>query len=269
MSGFLYGANVHANGIRQHYLRYGGKGRAVVIVPGITSPAATWGFIAERLAGDFDVFVLDARGRGLSSSEPELDWGLDAMVADLAAFVSALGLDDYAVLGHSMGARIAIRMASARPDGLSRLVLADPPVTGPGRRPYPAQLPWYVDSIRLARAGADWTALKPFSPTWTEAQLRVRAEWLHTCNEQAIVRSYEDFHDTDIHGDIPRIAVPCLLMAAGKGGVILPEDRAEIAALNPAIRQVVMEEAGHMIPWDDLDGFVRTAAGFLGENGNV
>ena len=45
MSEYLYGANVHANGIRQHYLRYGGKGPAVVIVPGITSPAVTWGFV--------------------------------------------------------------------------------------------------------------------------------------------------------------------------------------------------------------------------------
>ncbi|MGO3714743.1 MAG: alpha/beta hydrolase, partial [Alcaligenes aquatilis] len=41
MSTFLYGAHVHANGIRQHYLRYGGssEGRdqrpAVIIVPGI------------------------------------------------------------------------------------------------------------------------------------------------------------------------------------------------------------------------------------------
>ena len=36
-----YGAHVHANGIRQHYLRYGGPGPALVLVPGITSPAPT------------------------------------------------------------------------------------------------------------------------------------------------------------------------------------------------------------------------------------
>ncbi|MGG5145011.1 alpha/beta hydrolase, partial [Alcaligenes ammonioxydans] len=53
MSTFLYGGHVHANGIRQHYLRYGGSvgGRdqrpAVIIVPGITSPAVTWGFVGE------------------------------------------------------------------------------------------------------------------------------------------------------------------------------------------------------------------------------
>ncbi len=41
MSTFLYGAHVHANGIRQHYLRYGGHGPALILIPGITSPAIT------------------------------------------------------------------------------------------------------------------------------------------------------------------------------------------------------------------------------------
>ena len=34
MSTFLYGAHVHANDIRQHYLRYGGHGPALILVPG-------------------------------------------------------------------------------------------------------------------------------------------------------------------------------------------------------------------------------------------
>ena len=45
---FLYGGHVRANGIRQHYLRYGGKGAPLVLIPGITSPAITWGFVGER-----------------------------------------------------------------------------------------------------------------------------------------------------------------------------------------------------------------------------
>ena len=63
---FLYGGNIFANGIRQHYLRYGGarEGRdAIVLVPGITSPAVTWGFVAETLGRQFDTYVLDVRGR--------------------------------------------------------------------------------------------------------------------------------------------------------------------------------------------------------------
>jgi N-formylmaleamate deformylase len=263
-SSYLYGANVHANGIRQHYLRYGGKGRPVVIVPGITSPAITWGFVAERFGRHFDTYVLDVRGRGLSEASDALDYSLDACAADIAGFVSALGLTQYALVGHSMGARHGIRMASRFDTGLERLVLVDPPVSGPGRRPYPAQLPWYIDSIRLMKKGAGMEALRPFSPTWTDQQLRLRSEWLHTCDERAVKASYDGFHEDDIHADLPKLKVPTLLMLAGKGGVILPEDVAEIQRLQPSISAVCVETAGHMIPWDDEEGFYRAFGDFLG-----
>src|SRR5690349_24784881 len=108
---FLYGAHVFANGIRQHYLRYGGAqaGPPLVLVPGITSPAATWGFVAEGFGRSFDTYVLDVRGRGLSSGGAELDYSLDTYAKDVAQFASALRLRPYLLVGHSMGGRIAIR----------------------------------------------------------------------------------------------------------------------------------------------------------------
>jgi len=269
-STFLYGANVQANGIRQHYLRYGGAegGRAgrdaVVIVPGITSPAVTWGFVAERFGRHFDTYVLDVRGRGLSSSGAGLDYGLDAQAADVTALAQALGLDRYALVGHSMGARIAIRAGGAQPPGLRRVVAVDPPVSGPGRRPYPAKLPWYVDSIRQSLIGMTADGMRAFCPTWTEEQLALRAEWLHTCYEPAIVQSFEDFQKDDIHADLPRLAVPLLLMTAERGDVVRDEDVAEIAALAPDTRHVRVPGAGHMIPWDNGQGFYRAFGDFLG-----
>ncbi|OPH12861.1 alpha/beta hydrolase, partial [Azospirillum brasilense] len=83
----------------------------------------------------------------------------------------------------SMGGRIAVRAARGQPAGLTRLVIVDPPVSGPGRRAYPAALPWYVDSIRQATQGMDAEAMRAFCPTWTEEQRRLRAQWLHTCYE--------------------------------------------------------------------------------------
>ena len=264
-STFLHGANLRANGIRQHYLRYGGQGRPVVIVPGITSPAITWGFVAEQFGRHFDTYVLDVRGRGLSESSAALDYGLDACARDVGAFAEALGLRDYALVGHSMGARIGIRTARLCPAALERLVLIDPPVSGPGRRAYPANLPWYIDSIRLMRDGAGFEALRAFSPTWTEAQLRLRAEWLHTCDERAIVAAYESFHQDDIHADLPHVEVPALLMVAGRGDVIRPEDQDELRRLMPALQVAQVPAAGHMIPWDDEPGFYRAFGDFLGQ----
>jgi len=239
-STFLYGAQVHANGIRQHCLRYGGQEGeratrdAVVLIPGITSPAVTWGFVAERFGRHFDTYVLDVRGRGLSEASATLDYSLDAQAADAIAFAAALGLQRYAIVGHSMGGRIGIRAAAQQPAGLTRLVAVDPPVSGPGRRPYPAQLPWYVDSIRMARHGITLEAMRTFCPTWSEEQLRLRAQWLHTCDERAIVTSFEGFQTDDIHADVPRVRVPMLLLTAERGDVVRPADVDELRTLVPA-----------------------------------
>lgn len=270
-STFLYGAQVHANGIRQHYLRYGGaegaraQRDAIVLIPGITSPAVTWGFVAERFGRHFDTYVLDVRGRGLSEATDTLDYSLDAQVADVIAFAQALELPRYAIVGHSMGGRIGLRAASLRPAGLTRLVAVDPPVSGPGRRPYPAQLPWYVDSIRLAQRGISLEQMRAFCPSWSEAQLRLRAQWLHTCNEGAIVTSFEAFQTDDIHADVARIAVPTLLLTAERGDVVRPADVDELRGLLPTLLERRVPDAGHMIPWDNEAGFHAAFGDFLGQ----
>ena len=143
------------------------------------------------------------------------------------------------------------------------MVLIDPPVSGPGRREYPSKLPWYVDSIRQSRVGMDADAMRAFCATWTVEQLQLRAEWLHTCYEPAIVRAFNDFHTVDFHQHLPKLKAPALLMVAGRGGVILDEDIAEIQDLQPAIQVARVPNAGHMIPWDDLEGFFAALDGFL------
>jgi len=270
MSTFLYGANLRANGIRQHYLRYGGNDGAhgerdaVILIPGITSPAVTWGFVGERFGRQFDTYVLDVRGRGLSEASDTLDYSVAAQAADVTALADALGLRRYALVGHSMGARIAARAARSRPAGLTRLVMVDPPVSGPGRRAYPAKLPWYVDSMRDARAGITVDAMRAYCPSWTEEQLRLRAEWLHTCDERAVLESFEEFHTGDFHGDVAAITVPALLMTAGRGEVVLPGDIDELRGLLPSLQTSHVKNAGHMIPWDDEAGFYAAFGDFLG-----
>ncbi len=261
---FLYGAHVRANGIRQHYLRYGGKGRALVLIPGITSPAATWGFVGERLGRSFDTYVLDVRGRGLSEGGPKLDYSLNACADDVAAFATALALHRPRIVGHSLGARIAARLGTRHPEKAARIVLADPPLSGPGHRPYGRSLEFYMDAIRQARAGAiDLDALKRTFPNWTDEQIRLRAEWLHTCDDAAIAASHAGLQTEEIHSDLALMRLPTLLMVAGKGGVVTDSDIADVRKLNAAILVRKVEGVTHQIPFDDFDGFFAAMDDFL------
>lgn len=265
-STFLYGAHVRANGIRQHYLRYGGRGQPLVLVPGITSPAITWGFVGERLGETFDTYVLDVRGRGLSEGGPHLRYTLDDYARDVAELAAALKLKPYVVVGHSMGGRIAARLGHRFPENIARMVIVDPPVSGPGRRPYVRPLNFYIDAIHQARQGLlDVESVRATYPNWTEENLRLRAEWLHTCDDTAIAETVRGFQEEEIHSDFAGLRMPTLLVVAGKGGVISDADVGEIRGLLPSIVVNRVEHTGHMIPFDDLEAFLRSMQGFLAD----
>jgi N-formylmaleamate deformylase len=259
---FQYGANVHVNHIRLHYLCYGADNLPpVIVVPGITSPAATWGFVGEVLGRALRTYIVDVRGRGLSEGGPNLDYSLDACVEDIRQLAQKLSLRSYALLGHSMGGRIAIRTA-ARDENVARVAFVDPPLSGPSRARYPRDLQDYLAAIRLARNGASASELRRFSPGLKEEHLRVRAEWLHTCDEVAVAASFRGFYEDDIHHDLARLTIPTLFVVAGKGP-LKPEDINEVSAILPRTIVRAVAGAGHMIPMDDLDGFVGAIADFF------
>jgi len=255
------GYNVYANGIRQHLFHYASDGPTMLLIPGITSPAITWGFIAERLCLHFNVHVLDVRGRGLSQAG-DLDYSLDAMADDALAVIKAANLGKPIILGHSMGARNAIRAARKDGSAMSGLVLVDPPISGPGRREYPSKWTWYRDSIIAATKGCSAEDMRAFCPTWTDDQVALRAEWLHTCQLDAIQTSFDGFHSDDIHVDLAQLTLPIRLVVAGGAPVIGDDDVAEIRSLAPQTEVRTVDGAGHMIPWDDLDGFLNAVTDF-------
>ena len=253
---------VDANGLRLHFLDYGDRAKPpLVIVPGITSPAITWEFVALELAPDRRVLTMDVRGRGLSDVGSSFTLGDYA--GDLAAALPALGLERPAILGHSMGARIAAAFGAAHPQLRGPLIIADPPLSGPGRPPYPTPLEPFLESIRQARDGATADDMRPYFPTWTDEQLALRAAWLATCDPTAVAATHRLFHEEDFFEHWPRLAAPTLFVWGGASPVVGEAGAAEVAAANRDAEVVELPNAGHMLPWDDLDGFLDIVRRFL------
>ncbi len=263
------GRHRSVNGVRIHFLEHGSDGPPLVLLPGITSPAITWAFVAERLASFSRVITLDIRGRGLSSGGPDIGYRLADYADDAAGLIRSLDLERPIVLGHSMGARIAIKLAATAPEVVGRLILADPPVSGPGRRPYPIPLPWYIEGIDMAARGESMPVAGGLLANWTEEQLALREEWLPTCDKTAIAESHRSFQDEDIHVLMPLIECPTLLICAGNGGTITPDEEEEIVGLIGDCRSTRIPDVGHMIPWDDLDALTDAVRGFVMQAGLV
>jgi N-formylmaleamate deformylase len=264
----LIGRSGYVDGeVRLHHLEYGESGPPVVIVPGITSPAATWEFISADLAGEYRVITLDIRGRGLSDQPPG-GFTLDDYARDVVAVVEALELERPALVGHSMGARIAAATAAANPDLAGPLVLADPPLTGPGRAPYPMSLEAFMTQLAAANSGAGIEELHRHFPTLTEEQLEVRARWLPTCEENAVRESWLNFHREDFFAYLRRLEPPVLFMYGEESPVVteaaLPEVR---QAAHPGVQFAGIPGAAHMIPWDNAADFLAQTRRFLAASG--
>ena len=124
MSTLIGGGNVQANGIRQHYLRYGGKGPVLLLVPGITSPAVTFDFVARELTDLVRPLVLDVRGRGLSDAGA--GYTLEDYARDTEEVIRRLGLERPLLVGHSLGGMVALAVAIEHPQAISGLALLSP-----------------------------------------------------------------------------------------------------------------------------------------------
>lgn len=247
---------VDAGDVRLHVLDYGGGGVPALILPGITSPAITQDFFVRELLPELRPIVVDLRGRGLSGTPADGSYGLDDYAADTAAVVRGLALERPLVLGHSLGARIAAAFAVAHPDLAGELILVDPPLSGPGRAPYPMSRQAFVDQLREAKAGTTPDAIRAYFPHWPQAELELRARWLPTCDEAAVVATHEGFEREDFFALWPRLSGSPVLIRGGASPVVTDAGAAELAEALPAAEIVAVPGAGHMVPWDDLGGFL-------------
>lgn len=95
----------------------------VVLVPGFAESTYVFSRLAPRLAQDRDVYAYDVRGYGWSAHQGP--YTLAADTDQLQGLLAALHLTRPIVLGHSLGAAIALSLALRDPDAVSGVVAAN------------------------------------------------------------------------------------------------------------------------------------------------
>src|SRR4029453_7138514 len=101
---------VTVNGLRLHYLDWSNAGAPpVVCVHGYTSSAQAFNALARQLQDRFHVIALNVRGHGESAWSPAGEYQFSDQVGDLTEFVDQLGLEQFTLIGTSMGGIIACR----------------------------------------------------------------------------------------------------------------------------------------------------------------
>jgi pimeloyl-ACP methyl ester carboxylesterase len=118
---------VYANGIRIHYYHAvpAPEKPVIVMVHGVTDIGLSWTTLTWKLQESYDIYMLDARGHGLSDPFTSSDDG-ETLLKDIVGFVKAMNIKKPILMGHSMGAASVMRVGAAYPDLARAIIMLDP-----------------------------------------------------------------------------------------------------------------------------------------------
>jgi pimeloyl-ACP methyl ester carboxylesterase len=112
---------IEANGIRLHYLDWGGDGPALLFLAGMGCTAYIFTHFAPRFSDKFHVLALTRRGHG-DSDAPATGYDVDTLVEDVRQFLDVLGIEQVILAGHSFAGVELSRFSALYPKRLIKLV---------------------------------------------------------------------------------------------------------------------------------------------------
>ncbi|AZQ83561.1 alpha/beta fold hydrolase [Colwellia sp. Arc7-635] len=246
-----------------------GSGKDIVLIHGLFGRLENLNMVAKVLAEDYRVTSIDVRNHGDSFHDSAMDYPL--MAQDVVDVMQHLAIDSAAILGHSMGGKIAMELALTKPQFVEKLIVADiAPVEYPAhhseiiaglkaidltaitqRKDADKQLAQYVDNI-----GVRQFLLRNLSSE--------NGQFSFKCNIDNIDANYPNIMKT-YQGDNTYNGATLFIKGANSD-YILPEHRAEILRLFPQSRARVIQGAGHWLHAEKTVAFNRSVLGFLASN---
>lgn len=115
---------VNVNGIRLHYLDWGGNGPVLLFLAGLGCNAHIYDQFAPRFTDKFHVLALTRRGHG-ESDYPETGYDIDTLTEDIRQFMDCVKIEQAILAGHSLAGIELSHFAALYPERISKLVFLD------------------------------------------------------------------------------------------------------------------------------------------------
>jgi len=267
---------IELRGLRFHYRDWAARkpnAPDLVLLHGFTGHARSWDAFAEAMTDRYRVLALDQRGHGETAWAPDGAYGTDEMVEDLKAFVRAMGLSRFTLIGLSMGGAVAMHYAGARPAELAALVIVD---IGPAIETAGAQriqtgvrandvFASRDEAFAVARAGnprppeehhrhrVDHSLMRTEDGRWTYRYDRAmrRGGGRPPRDPEAGWRA------------LAQTNVPTLVIRGELSDILSATMAERMIETIPDARLALVKDSGHSVPLDAPDGFLAAAREFL------
>ncbi|MGH2371521.1 MAG: alpha/beta fold hydrolase [Chloroflexota bacterium] len=230
-------------GVRLHVRQLAGDGPPLILLHGLGVSGAVWQAFARRLVPAWSPIAPDLRGHG-QSGQPQNGYAAADYASDIVSLMDVLRVPQAPVVGHSLGALVALALAAAAPERVPTLALLDPPLDA-GRR-NPDVEPVY--RLRHAPPGE----LETYLARGSSSPLVARA--LAPLYRQAADAAFEA-HLREVPGApwawevAPSIGAPVLVLQADPAldGVLGDEAARDFVARLPQGRRLKLPGARHAV----------------------
>jgi pimeloyl-ACP methyl ester carboxylesterase len=208
--------------------------------------SCAWTEVIEKLATDYHCVAPDLRGFGASNALPE-NCAVKDYADDVADLISILTIENYALIGHSMGGKIALAFAARKPKNLQSLILLAP------SPPTPEPMKETEREKQLAAHGNRCVATDTICQAAggrLPGEVFARAINDNLRTSQAAWKWWlESGSREDISSEVKKINVPVLVAVGGRDEAMTPKLlKAEIVRRVKNASLIVIPEVKHLLP---------------------
>jgi esterase len=261
---------VTLNGLRIHYLDWGGDGKQpFIMLHGIGRVAHSFDHIAPRFQKDYHVIAMDMRGHGDSAWSPEGAYLVEDYEKDLDAFVQQLNLRNLVLLGNSTGGRVVQVYAGMHPDRMARLIVEDvgPQRTneiasGFARRVQQEENGWASEDelvASLMRGGG--TVAEELQRNYAHFGSKRREDgrivWKRDPN---LVKG---FVVTDLWQYVSKITCPTIYILGGGSSIVPADTQRQLKETLPKVEITMMPKLGHYPHQEAPEEYMKIVQAFL------
>ncbi len=222
-----------------------GRGRPMIFLHSWVGSWRYWIPVMQAASITFRAYALDLWGFGDSAKNPE-KYPIDQQVCVIEDFMDKMGIPKIAIVGHGLGAIVALHFATKHTDWVDRIMAIG----------YPLESSLVSPRLHTATPVelADWllSRIPSAEPARIEAP---------KADPQAITASLNNIENTDLIGLVQRLNTSCLFVHGQNDPAV--QAPADSFTLPERSHQIIFEQSGHFPMLDESTKFNRLLADFL------
>ena len=245
-----------------------GEGVPVVLLHGLGLSGALWNRVRDAFGPGYQLIVPDLRAAGDTREIEHEELSLERWADDLVGLFAALGVERPVIVGHSLGASIALKVALEHPEHVRALVLIGADATLSNLAPRMLASAERIETMGIETWVAEyWSQNPPFSSESLERAPEILAEYrdLVLANDPAdYVRQCRAIAVAeDLSGRLGEITQPALVLIGAKDDRTLPEQGRALAEQLGDARVTELPNVGHTLPLEAPDAVATAVRTFL------